>query len=513
MPEVGHQSSSTESLLSLRGISKQFDGIKVLSDVSLDVRAGEIHALIGANGAGKSTVGKIVAGYYRRDAGEILLAGQTVGLWTPHRALNSGVAMIHQEIQLVPGLSVADNVFLGQEERRGFFLPKGNRERYQQLESELAFGIRGDAIAGTLPLYRQQQVEIMRALARRADVIVMDEPTAILGPHEAERLHDIMRALRAKGRAIIYVTHFLDHVLSHCDRATIMRDGQVVETCVLSGRRRSDLVEAMLGRSVTQSYPDKRTPAPQAPTILHARGLTAGSAVRDVSLDVRKGEIVGLLGLVGSGRTEILRALAGVDRRDGGDVIFDGRALPSGDRHRARQSGLVLLPEDRRRQGIFPEESVCANMTLPYLSRFSRFGFVRRGAERAAVGKRIRQFAIVPSNMNLKIRGQSGGNQQKVLMARWLLDDPGLIMLDEPTRGVDIGSRQRIYDVIVDMAACGMAVLLVSSDFEEVLGLAHRAYLIREGRTIGEVAPDRVAADDITRMLFSGDNRTGRDLP
>ena len=494
--------ASAAPLLSLRGISKGFAGTPVLRQVDLDLYPGEIHALVGANGAGKSTLGKIVAGYYRRDAGEVAMEGRPREHWSAAQALRAGVAMIHQEIQLVPGLSVADNVFLGMEQRQAGLLRRSNRKAYAALEAEVGFGIPGDAITGHLPLYRQQQVEILRALARRARVIVMDEPTAALGPREAHLLHGVMEGLRARGCAIVYVTHFLEHVLAHCGRVTVLRDGAVVESRAMAGLDRAGLVERMLGRAVTASYPTLPPVAPAAPVVLAVEGLEAPPLVRAATLELRAGEIVGIAGLVGSGRSEMLRALAGIDRRVAGRVVLAGEALPAGAAGLARARGLVMVPEDRRGQGLLLEGTMRENITLPYLHRFARRGFISRRRERAAAAPHIAAFDIRPADPESCVRGYSGGNQQKVLLARWLLDRPQVILLDEPTRGVDVGAREKIYANIIDMARQGMAVLLVSSDLEEVLGMSHRAYLMRDGAIAGQVAPQDWSPDAVLRALF-----------
>ncbi|HEY0270211.1 MAG TPA: sugar ABC transporter ATP-binding protein, partial [Sphingomonas sp.] len=379
-------------------------------------------------------------------------------------------------------------------------------------DAETGFGIPGDAVTGDLPLHLQQQVEILRALARRARLIVMDEPTASLGPKEAERLHAVMAGLKARGCAIVYVTHFLDHVLTHCDHVTVLRDGRVVESRPLAGLDRAGLIERMLGRVFTATFPPLAPVAEDAPLLLDARNIAAAKPLRDGTVTVRRGEIVGLLGLVGSGRTELLRALAGIDARTAGTVAFDGAFLPAMRRRAAKDRGLVMVPEDRRGQGLLMDGCVRENMTLPYLHRFARLGLLARRRERAAVAPFMARFGIVPSDPELNIRGHSGGNQQKVLLARWLMDSPRLIMLDEPTRGVDVGARERIYAAIAEMARNGMGVLLVSSDLEEVLGLSHRAYLFRDGRTVREIDPADWTSDDVLRALFAaGDSDLERE--
>lgn len=492
-----------EPVLTLRGIDKRFSGTPVLSAVDLDLYPAEIHAIVGANGAGKSTLGKIVAGYYRRDGGQIALDGSERQNWDAADALTAGVAMIHQEIQLVPGLSVADNVFLGIEQRRGGIFRRDNRRAYQELDAQVGFGIPAGAITGSLPLYKQQLAEILRALARGARVIVMDEPTAALGPREADLLHAVMGDLRQKGCAIVYVTHFLEHVLDHCDRVTVLRDGQVVESREMAGLDRAGLVERMLGRAMTASFPRLPTVPEDARTILKVEGLSSLPHVQQAALTVRAGEIVGIAGLVGAGRSELLRAIAAIDLRQTGQVILEGKHLPADSAQVARESGLVMLPEDRRGQGLLLDGTMRENMTLPYLHRFAKCGFISRRAERRAAARHIDAFGIKPADPEIRIRVYSGGNQQKVLLARWLLDSPRIILLDEPSRGVDVGARERIYAGIIEMAREGMGVLLVSSDLEEVLGMSHRVYLMRNRAIEDEIEPGEWTADSLLQALFS----------
>jgi ABC-type sugar transport system ATPase subunit len=482
------------------GIGKRFGGVPALRDVDLTINLGEVHALVGANGAGKSTLGKILGGYYARDDGEIVVFGEGKSQWSVSRASQCGVAMIHQEIQLVPELSVADNVFLGVERQWcGFTLP--NRRRYRDLDAKVGFGIPPD-IAAALPLAARQKVEILRALARDARVLIMDEPTAALGGDETDKLHAVMRRLAGEGRSIVYVTHFLDHVLAQCDKVTVLRDGQVTASQTVGSLNKAALVELMLGRAFSATFPSLPPVPAGAETMLKVENLSAGKAVRSASLEVRQGEVVGLLGLMGSGRSELLRALFGVDRRGAGAVTFGGAPWRAANPKAAIDQGLVMVPEDRRGQGLVMTGTVGANMTLPYLRRFSWLGLLKRQPERAAVSDFIRQFEIAPAGAQTSIQTCSGGNQQKVLLARWLLGQPKLILLDEPTRGVDIGARQKIYDLIADMARAGMAVVLVSSDLEEVLGLSHRCYLMADGRTVAEVDPAGITADQALSALF-----------
>jgi ABC-type sugar transport system ATPase subunit len=484
------------------GVGKRFGGAQALRDADLTIGVGEIHALVGANGAGKSTLGKILGGYYARDEGELSVFGEAKEHWSVSRASACGVSMIHQEIQLVPELSVADNVFLGVERRRcGFTL--ANRKRYLELDAKVGFDIPPDIPVGALPLAARQKVEILRALAREARVIIMDEPTAALSGDETDKLHAVMRRLADEGRSIVYVTHFLDHVLAQCDQVTVLRDGRVIASEPAGSLDKPALVQLMLGRAFSATFPPLPPVPADAEQVLKVEELSAGKAVKSASLAVRAGEVVGLLGLVGSGRTEFLRALYGVDRRDGGVVSFEGAEWPPSRPKASIARGLVMVPEDRRGQGLVMTGTIGGNMTLPYLDRFSWNGLLNPGVERVRIADFIQRFEIAPADIDTPIRACSGGNQQKVLLARWLLGEPRLILLDEPTRGVDIGARQKIYDAIADMARSGMAVLLVSSDLEEVLAMSHRCYLMSGGRTLSELKPGDWTADGVLSALFN----------
>lgn len=487
----------------LSGIVKSFGATAVLRDIELDVRPGEVHAIIGENGAGKSTVGKIIGGYYAADAGTIEIFGAPVGSWSPRRALQRGIAMIHQELQLVPARRVVDNIFLGIERNVGGVLAGGDADRFRALEARCGFGLNPDAVVGDLRIAERQKVEIMRAIARDARVIIMDEPTSSLTADEADRLHAVIKRLRADGASVIYVTHFLDHVLAHADRVTIMRDGAVVRTSEIAGETKQSLVEAMLGEPAEIAFPAiPALPDPDLPPLLAVDRLSTNTGLRDISLVIRPGEIVGLVGLVGSGRTELARAIFGADKLTGG-VVRLGRDVyerPSPTRSIAR--GLVLVPEDRRKQGLVMSQRVRENMALPHLAAGSQLGFVRESLERLRVSRLIEHFDIHPDAVDGAVVNYSGGNQQKVLLSKWVYTPPRVILLDEPSRGVDIGARRRIHDFIVEAASGGTGVLLISSELEEVMALSHRGYLMSEGRIIGEIVPSETNIADVLFRLF-----------
>jgi len=493
-----------EICVRLVDVGKSFSGVQVLRNIHLDFRQGEIHGLVGENGAGKSTVGKIAGGYYSRSSGELEVFGEKVGAWDAATALQRGIAMMHQELQLVPELTVAQNVFLGIEHNRAGLLAGDEGRRLAGIVEICGFDLDPSARAGSLSIADQQKIEIMRAMAREARVIVMDEPTSSLTADEAERLHHTMRRLRAMGRTVIYVSHFLDHVLAICDRVTIMRDGAVVRTGDARDETKVSLVAGMLGRADAEvSYPWKSDPPPRsAVPLLKVEGLTAPTGIRDIDIEIHAGEIVGLIGLVGSGRTEIARAIFGVDPVLSGKVLLEGKPFDDRSPERSVAQGIAMVPEDRRKQGLVLTQAVRPNMTLPHLAAFSRFGLLRGAAETDAVRRFIDHLGISPRHVDGEVVNYSGGNQQKVLLGKWIMRDPKIVILDEPSRGVDLGARRRIHEFVSDLARRGVGVLLISSEMEEVLGLAHRAYLVRRGRIAGEVVPGEVSEDQLLWTLF-----------
>jgi ABC-type sugar transport system ATPase subunit len=502
MPE--RQETSAPLAVRLRGIEKTFGISKILNRVDLDIAAGEVHGLIGENGAGKSSLGKIIGGYYTADSGGLEVFGVSVGRWSPRLALQSGIAMIHQELQLVPELTVAKNVFLGIEENFAGLLSGSSTQRFRELDQQCGFGLDPSALVADLRIAERQKVEIMRAIARDARVIIMDEPTSSLTADEADRLHRVIAWLRDAGRSVIYVTHFLDHVLAACDRVTIMRDGRVVRTSPISGETKTTLIEGMLGGTADVAFPQlPKPPAPTVAPILKVSGLSTETGLRDISVVVRPGEIVGLIGLVGSGRSELARAIFGADRLTGGRIELKGRPYDTPSARQSVRRGIAFVPEDRRRQGLDLVQAVRPNMSLPHLGLVSRFGFLNGADERRRTSEMIRRFNIVPARIDGEVATYSGGNQQKVLLSKWIYGDPDVVILDEPSRGVDIGARRRIHEFVVELANAGKAVLLISSEMEEVIALSHRGYLMRNGEIIGEVDCRKVDPEHVLFRLFN----------
>ena len=492
----------TEAAVRLRGVSKRFGATQALAAVDLDILAGETHALVGQNGAGKSTLGKIIGGVYERDAGDFEAFGSPVGRWSPRLALENGIAVIHQELSLVPELSVAQNVFLGIERHR-FGLFDGSIEgRFEELNERPNFRLDPRARVRDLRIADQQKVEILRALARDARLIVMDEPTSALSIDESRHLFDVLAWLRDDQRTVVYVSHFLDEVLETCQRVTVMRDGRVIRTGLASDETKESLVSGMLGRSMELTFPAAPEPAATTVPALRVEQLSAGRAVIDVSFEVQPGEIIGIAGLVGSGRSEAMRAIFGADPADAGNVSLDGEVYEERSPTASVQRGLGMIPEDRRGQGLIAGMTVRGNVSLADLRQYVRGGLVSRSAERSAVSRLIERLDIVPRRPEGDVATFSGGNQQKVLFAKWLNVSPRVLLLDEPTRGVDVGAKRNLYDLIVGLAADGIGIVLVSSELEEVMNLSRRVYLMHAGRTIEEVDPTETSMDDVLFRLF-----------
>jgi simple sugar transport system ATP-binding protein/ribose transport system ATP-binding protein len=477
-----------DGAIDMVGVSKRYGGVQALDNVTFSIATGTVHGLIGENGAGKSTLGKIIAGMETPDDGGTLrVGGQDAEFSAPRDAIGRGITIIAQEISLVPTRTVAENVFLGIEPSRyGVLRPRRLRQRFAELCAEAGFELSGSALVSTLSLAQQQKVEILRSLARDARVIVMDEPSAALSMTETVQLHRIIRDLRQRGTTIVYISHFLEDVLEVCDDVTVMRDGAVVSSGSIAGQTVDSLVSAMIGRSLTLTFPEKVFPGQAAPVLLSVRGLTRGTLVQDVNLEVRAGEIVGLAGLVGCGRSEIAHAIYGADHTSGGTVDLCGERLSRRSPHRSKQRGLVLLPESRKDQGLMLERSVRENVSLARLDALSRRGVIRTRVETEQVGGLLERLSVPAERLRSLTTELSGGNQQKVLFARWLFRQPGVFIVDEPTRGVDVGAKRAIYELLHQLAEEGIGILLISSELQELIGLAHRILVVRAGTVVAE---------------------------
>nr|WP_028813042.1 sugar ABC transporter ATP-binding protein [Streptomyces flavidovirens] len=479
----------------MSGITKSFPGVRALDGVDLEVQAGEVHCLLGQNGAGKSTLIKVLAGVHQPDGGEITWQGGAVTLKSPIAAMRLGIATIYQELDLVEGLSVAENIFLGHEPTTAGFVVRGKQARTCATALLKRLGhseIDSGSLVGSLSAAQQQIVSMARALSHDVRLIVMDEPSAALDPDEVDNLFRIVAGLTADGVAVVYISHRLEEIRRIGDRVTVLKDGRAVAVGLpAKSTPTRDVVALMTGRDVEYVFPGRPAGDPQtAEPVLRVEGLTREGEFAALDLDIRPGEIVGLAGLVGSGRSEVLETIYGARKPTAGRVLVDGRPLRPGSVRAAVRAGIGLAPEERKAQGLLMLESVTRNVSVSTLSRFSRGGWLDRTAEREAAQAATRELSLRPDNPDARIRTLSGGNQQKAVLARWLLRGCRVLLLDEPTRGVDVGARAELYAVIRRLADEGLAVLLVSSEVPEVLGLADRVLVLREGRVV-HTAPAR----------------------
>jgi ABC-type sugar transport system ATPase subunit len=470
--------------LQLAGISKSFWGIRALDGVDLVVARGEVHALTGENGAGKSTLMKIVAGIERPDAGEVHFHG-------------SAVAMIHQELLPVPEMSVSENICMGSEPVNAFgWLDRAAMDRRSaELLSRLGVDVAPGRRMGDLSFAEQQSVEVAKAIGRQADLLIMDEPTSALSDRESERLFRIIAELKQRGVAVIYISHRMDEIFRLADTITVMRDGRRVATRSAREFDEPGLISLMVGRDFDAAL--KREAAPIGPVALEVRGLSRAGHFADISFTLRQGEILGLAGLIGAGRTEIASAVFGLDPATSGEILVRGRAARIASPADALAHGIAMVTEDRKRYGFVPDMGVRENVTLSSLRRFCAGPFVSAGAEDTATDEQIRAFSIRTAGREQQVKYLSGGNQQKVVLARALLTDPGVLILDEPTRGIDVGAKTEIYALISRLAQQGKAILLVSSEMNEILALSDRILVIREGSIAAEVSPSSCSPEEI----------------
>ncbi|MGF1625112.1 MAG: sugar ABC transporter ATP-binding protein [Alphaproteobacteria bacterium] len=473
-------------VLELSGISKSFPGVRALDDVSLDLRPGEVHALMGENGAGKSTLIKIMAGVYARDAGTIRIAGAPVEFSTPGEAIAAGIKVVFQEIALIPEFTVAENIFLEDHPvgRFGGIDWKEIRARARALFERVGFALDPDARVGRLPVSQQQLVEICRALVHEARVVVMDEPTSALTPQEIERLFAVIRRLKGMGIAILYVSHKLDEIFAISDVTTVLRDGRWVSTRPTAEHNQESLIQDMVGRQIGSLFP--RTERTIGEVRLKVEGLSTAAKLRDVSFEARAGEVVGLFGLMGAGRTELAKAIVGYDPIAHGTISVDGAPLRPHSTRRGVSIGIGLLSEDRKSEGLMLELPVLANMSLAALDRLSPHGFVDRARERAEAQTYVDRFRIKVSDLRQPVETLSGGNQQKVLLSRWLMHGLKVIVVDEPTRGIDVGAKAEIFALVDELAQKGLAIVMMSSEMPELLGLADRILVLARGRITAE---------------------------
>ncbi len=496
---------SDAPLLTLSGVSKRFGATQALSDISIDFVAGQVHALVGENGAGKSTLGKVLLGVHQPNQGRIFVDGSETAITSPAHGGEIGLVGIAQELSLLANRSVVDNIALGRERTIGPFVDaKATRRQVLEVMQRYDMVLDPDVMVGALPVAEQQKVEILRALSRQARLIVFDEPTARLASHEAEQLLKLVRALADSGTAVVYVSHFLEEVLAISDRITVLRNGQHVRTGPAADETRDSLILAMTGHDAQHQFPSLPEPQLDAPAVLQVSGLTRRGEFEDVSFDIRPGEIVGLAGLVGAGRSQLAHAIYGASTPDAGKVVFCGQEMRRPSIANSVAVGMALIPESRREQGLVIGRSVLENTSLPYLARFSSWLGLNKVRESRAVQASCDESSVKHAGLHMDIDSLSGGNQQKILFARAAMGAPRMLIADEPTRGVDVGAKRGIYDLIAQLAARGEAVLLISSEIEEILGLCHRALVMSRGRIVRELRAGQLTKEAVMKAAFSG---------
>jgi rhamnose transport system ATP-binding protein len=485
--------------LELRDVSKAFGAVVALRSGSLRAESRSIHALVGENGAGKSTLVKIVAGVHRRDSGELLLNGESVDFGSTAESKAEGIAVIYQEPTLFPDLSVTENIFMGRQP-----LTAGRRidRAAMYAEAEQLFGRLGVHIdprrpALGLSIADQQIVEIAKAISLDARVLIMDEPTAALSGVEVDRLFAVARSLRDEGRALVFISHRFDEVFALCDTVTVMRDGDYIATKTISETNVDEIVALMVGREVGNLFP--KTAANIGEPVLQVKGLTTAGVFHDITFDVKSGEIVALAGLVGAGRSEIARAVFGVDRYDSGSVTMAGKPIPHHNPRAAIKAGMAFIPEDRRKQGLITEASVARNVAAVIRGRLAKAGFLTPWAEGKAAGPWAGKLEVKTGALDLSAATMSGGNQQKVVIAKWLSANPSFLIIDEPTRGIDVGTKAEVHRLLSELAGEGLAILMISSELPEVLGMADRVLVIAEGRLSAELSRDQATPEAVMR--------------
>lgn len=474
------------AVLRMTGISKSFPGIRALSTVDFDVEAGEVHAVVGENGAGKSTLMKVLAGVYQPDDGTIELDGVAVRLSDPIEARRRGIGMVYQELNLVPDLTVAENILLGSTPSRfGLVDRRALREQARAVLDELDARIHTDDLVGSLTVSQQQIVEIAKVYAARPRIVVLDEPTSSLSEHETQSLFRIIGRMTEAGLAVIYISHRLREVLDISQRVTVLRDGRLVDTRPTSGISAAEMIRLMVGRDLTEVFPKREVEIGEV--ALSVTGLSRAGEFDDISLTVRSGEILGLAGLVGAGRTEVARAIFGLDNRDAGLIEIDGTVVNIRGPRDAVRAGIAYVPEDRKRDGIVPQLSIKDNISLAVLDRVSAAGWIRPNAERTLARQKADELTVTPPAITPRVDTLSGGNQQKVVFAKWLAAGPRVLILDEPTRGVDVGAKADIHTIIGELAARGTAIVLISSELPEVLAVSDRILVLHDGRISAEL--------------------------
>jgi len=484
--------------MKLEGISKNFPGVKALQNVSLSVHKGEVHALMGENGAGKSTLMKIIAGLYRPDAGEIFIGNEKVHIHNAREAIKLGISMIHQELMIIPNMTVAENIFLGREPTiKGTSILNRrelNRSAYEIFKS-IDIDINPKTLMKELSVAEAQLVEIAKAVSFNSDILIMDEPTSAITDREVEKLFKLIGELKKSGVAIIYISHKMDEIFKIADRITVLRDGQFVGSKKANELDRDMLISMMVGRQLCSIFPKFESSFGEI--ALEVKNLTKKKMFYDISFNVRKGEILGISGLMGAGRTELVETIFGLRKADSGEILINGSKKYIKNPNQAIKNGIALVPEDRKLSGLNLIASINDNITLPNLNRLSTLGVIKKGEERRCTEKQITSLHIKTTSRNQAVDSLSGGNQQKVVIGKWLLCDPDVLILDEPTRGVDVGAKAEIHSIISKLAVEGKAVIMISSEMTEIIGMSDRVIVLSEGKFTGEFIREEITQEKI----------------
>jgi ribose transport system ATP-binding protein len=490
-----------EFVLELRHITKRFPGVLALDDVNFACNRGEVHALVGENGAGKSTLMKILAGAYPPDHGEISLNGTSVQFRQPSEAQGHGISIIYQDFNLLPHLNVMENIFIGHEPRRwlGLLDRKTMRREAQALLDRLGISLDLDERVGRLSVAEQQMVEIAKTLSREASIIAMDEPSAVLAGHELERLFEIIEALKAQNVAIIYISHRLDEIFQIADRVTVLKDGRWMHTSDVGEVSKPELISLMVGRTLDEAFPAS-SPSSEPQVVLEVRGLSKDNILHEVSFKLHRGEILGLAGLVGAGSTAVARAIFGADPFDSGEIFLNGQLKRFSQPRQAVKSGIALVPEDRKNEALVMGMSVRDNITLPVLNRIQKLGWLNRTRVQTIVQDAIGEFSIKTSGPDQEVQYLSGGNQQKVVLAKWISTQPLVVILDEPTHGVDVGAKAEVYEIMRRLATNGTAIIMISSELPEIIGMSDRILVMRRGHVVGELAQTEATEEKIMTL-------------
>jgi len=492
--------------LEMRGISKTYPGVRALDGVSFSVLPGEVHALVGENGAGKSTLMKILAGAEPKDSGEILIDGQPAAIDSPQAAIHLGISIIYQEFNLVPYMSAAENIYLGREPRGRLpgFVNFGRMYREaQQVIDRLGVPLSVRTPINRLSIAQQQMVEIAKATSQNARIIAMDEPSATLTEHELESLFALIRQLKADGVSIIYISHRLEEVFQIADRVTVLRDGKLVATVDVAETNREEIIRMMVGRELTEKIPARRVEI--GGPALTVSGLRRAGILEDISFSVRRGEVLGLAGLVGAGRTEVARAIFGADPIDDGEILLDGRKVEIRSPQDAIRLGIGLVTEDRKALGLILGMAVRENISLANLGALARLGFVSRRREREVASQFVADLMIKTPSVEQQVQNLSGGNQQKVVLAKWLFTQSKVMIFDEPTRGIDVGAKTEIYSLMNRLAERGVAIVMISSELPEILGMSDRILVMHEGRIAGELSREESTQEKIMHLATGGE--------